>query len=93
MARVGDARVSTTDQDLTHQIAVLTSVNCRKIFAEKMTGTKKAGRQALNECLDYLREGDTWGVARIDCLSRSRRDLQNLVHDLAAQSIKLRASH
>ncbi|WP_227745777.1 recombinase family protein [Serratia odorifera] len=60
MALVGYARVSTTDQDLTHQIAVLTTVGCRKIFSEKMTGTSKEGRQALDECLDYLREGDTW---------------------------------
>lgn len=66
MALVGYARVSTTDQDLTHQIAVLTSAGCRKIFSEKMTGTTKEGRQALDDCLDYLREGDTLVITRID---------------------------
>ncbi len=55
MALVGYARVSTSAQDLTHQIAVLTATGCRKIFAEKMTGTKKEGRQALDECLEYIR--------------------------------------
>lgn len=92
MALVGYARVSTTDQDLTHQIAVLTATGCRKIFAEKITGTKKEGRQALDECLDYLREGDTLVITRIDRLSRSLRDLQNLVHELEGQNIKLRAT-
>lgn len=92
MALVGYARVSTTDQDLTHQIAVLTSAGCRKIFSEKMTGTRKEGRQALDDCLDYLREGDTLVVTRIDRLSRSLRDLQNLVHELEGQNIKLRAT-
>lgn len=92
MALVGYARVSTTDQDLTHQIDVLTSAGCRKIFCEKLSGTKKEGRYAFNECIDYLREGDTLVVTRIDRLSRSLRDLQNLVHDLENQKIKLRAT-
>nr|WP_255455443.1 recombinase family protein [Pantoea sp. BAV 3049] len=42
---MGYARVSTTDQDLTHQIAVLTAADCHKISPEKMTGTKKEGRR------------------------------------------------
>ncbi len=92
MEFVGYARVSTTDQDLTNQIAVLTNAGCRKIFAEKISGTKKEGRQAFDECLDYLREGDTLVVTRIDRLSRSLRDLQNLVHDLEGQKIKLKAT-
>ena len=92
MALVGYARVSTTDQDLIHQITVLTSAGCRKIFSEKMTGARKEGRQALDDCLDYLREGDTLVITRIDRLSRSLRDLQNLVHELEGQNIKLRAT-
>jgi DNA invertase Pin-like site-specific DNA recombinase len=39
-----------------------------------------------------LRDGDTLVVTRIDRLSRSLRDLQNLVHDLESQNIKLRAT-
>ncbi|EQC00800.1 site-specific DNA recombinase [Photorhabdus temperata subsp. temperata M1021] len=48
--------------------------------------------QARDDCLDYLREGDTLVVTRIDRLSRSLRDLQNLVHELEGQNIKLRAT-
>lgn len=43
MALVGYAHVSTTDQDLAHQIAVLTALGCQKLFSEKNTGTKKQG--------------------------------------------------
>lgn len=57
-------------------------------FREKY-GDKKAGRLALAGCLDYLREGDRLVDTRIDRLSRSLRDLQNLVHDLESQNIKL----
>ncbi|HEN3639367.1 TPA: recombinase family protein, partial [Yersinia enterocolitica] len=41
MALVGYARVSMTDQDLTHQVEVLTAAGCLKIFSEKISGTKK----------------------------------------------------
>nr|WP_228029126.1 recombinase family protein [Yersinia pseudotuberculosis] len=92
MELVGYARVSTTDQDLTHQVEVLTAAGCRKIFSEKISGTKKEGRQAFDECLDYMRDGDTLMVTRIDRLSRSLRDLQNLVYDLEQKNIKLRAT-
>ncbi|MFP7327539.1 recombinase family protein [Serratia marcescens] len=58
----------------------------------KESGAKKEGRQALEDCLDYLREGDTLVITRIDRLSRSLRDLQDLVHELEGQNIKLRAT-
>ena len=41
--------------------------------------------------MDYLREGDTLVVTRIDRLARSLRDLQNLVHDLKDEGIELKA--
>lgn len=92
MANVGYARVSTTDQDLSIQLEALQSANCKKIFSEKISGTQKKGREKLDECLNYLREGDTLIVTRVDRLSRSLRDLQNLVHDLQNQGIFLKAT-
>ncbi len=87
MALVGYARVSTTDQDLSIQLETLQSAGCKKIFSEKMSGTQKKGRTKLEACLDYLREGDTLIVTRVDRLSRSLRDLQNLVYELKDQNI------
>lgn len=92
MALVGYARVSTTDQDLSIQLETLKSAGCKKIFSEKMSGTQKKGRTKLEACLDYLREGDTLIVTRIDRLSRSLRDLQNLVYEMKDQGIYLKAT-
>lgn len=92
MSRVGYARVSSSDQDLTIQLQVLTSAGCKKIFSEKESGSKQTGRIQLDACLDYLREGDTLVITRIDRLSRSLRDLQNLVHDLKNKGINLEAT-
>lgn len=91
MAIVGYSRVSTTDQNLEIQQAALQLAGCKKIFAEKKSGTKHKGRTQLEACLDYLREGDTLMITRIDRLSRSLRDLQNLVHELEEKGIYLKA--
>jgi len=92
MSLVGYARVSTIDQDLSIQLDILKSAGCKKIFSEKKSGTQTKGRSKLETCLDYLREGDTLVVTRIDRLSRSLRDLQNLVYDLKEQKIYLKAT-
>ena len=92
MSLIGYARVSTTDQDLTIQHAALKSAGCKKIFSEKKSGTQQEGRTQLDACLDYLRESDTLIVTRIDRLSRSLRDLQNLAHDLKENGIHLKAT-
>ena len=90
MALVGYARVSTTDQNYELQIEALKKSGCKKIFSEKISGTT-IDRPELELCLDYLREGDTLLVTRIDRLARSLRDLQNLVYDLRKEGIELKA--
>lgn len=90
MALVGYARVSTTDQNYELQIEALKQAGCKKIFSEKISGTKRE-RPELELCLDYLREGDILMVTRIDRLARSLRDLQNLVHELKNDGIELKA--
>ncbi len=92
MSLVGYARVSTADQDLSIQLDILKSAGCKKIFSEKVSGAQKKGRTELNACLDYLRESDTLIVTRIDRLSRSLRDLQNLVFELKDQGVYFKAT-
>ena len=89
MALVGYVRVSSLDQDTTTQLERVTAANCKKVFAEKESGTSTKHRTALAECLDYLREGDTLVITKIDRLARSARDLHNLVHDLEQRRIGL----
>jgi len=92
MSLVGYARVSTTDQDLSIQLELLRAAGCKKVFSEKISGAQKKGRTKLEDCLEYLREDDTLIVTRIDRLSRSLRDLQNLVYELKDQGIYLKAT-
>ena len=91
MSLIGYARVSTIDQNYEIQVSALKESGCKKIFSEKKSGSSVKGRTKLEQCLDYLREGDTLVVTRIDRLARSLRDLQNLVHDLKDQGIELKA--
>ena len=86
---VGYARVSTLDQDHTTQTERLNGAGCEKIFSEKQSGTSKKNRIALAECLEYMREGDTLVITKIDRLARSARDLHNIVHELEITGINL----
>jgi DNA invertase Pin-like site-specific DNA recombinase len=42
--------------------------------------------------LDFLRTGDTLVVTRIDRLARSLKDLQDIVHELKARGVALKAT-
>jgi len=91
MDLVGYARVSSTDQNFTIQLDALKKAGCKKIFAEKKSATSKKDRKAFDECLDYIREGDTLVVTRVDRLTRSILDLQTLLHYLKEKGINLKA--
>jgi DNA invertase Pin-like site-specific DNA recombinase len=91
MSLIGYARVSIIDQDYDIQISALKKSGCKIIFSEKKSGTSVKDRTKLEQCLDYLREGDTLVVTRVDRLARSLRDLQDLVHDLKDEGIELKA--
>lgn len=92
MAIVGYARVSTSDQSLDLQAAALKSANCSEIFSEKVSGTSKKKRLKLDECLKYLRKGDTLIITRVDRLARSVHDLQAIILQLKEKSVDLRAT-
>ena len=92
MSLYGYARVSSTDQDLTIQREALRAAGCEVIRAETASGTRRDGRTELQTLLDFLRPGDTLVVTRIDRLARSLKDLQDLVHELKARGVTLRAT-
>ena len=54
---------------------------CDKVFREKRSGVD-AGRPEMKRCLDYLREGDTLLVTKIDRLARSTSDLYRIIAQL-----------
>src|SRR4029077_12305617 len=50
------------------------------------------GRTELQVLLDFLRAGDTLVVTRIDRLARSMKDLQDIVYELKAKGVALKAT-
>lgn len=92
MASYGYARVSSTDQNVAIQEEALRRAGCTVIRSEKVSGTSLDGRTELQTLLAFLRSGDTLVVTRIDRLARSLRDLQNLVADLKAKGVHLKAT-
>ena len=92
MALFGYARVSTSEQDLGIQQSALSAAGCQTIRSEKKSGAERGARTELQVLLDFLREGDTLVVTRIDRLARSMKDLQDIVHELKGRGIALKAT-
>ncbi|KKI17897.1 recombinase family protein [Sphingomonas sp. Ag1] len=89
---IGYARASTEDQDCAIQEAALRSAGCALVRAERKSGTTLEGREELTLCLEFLREGDTLMVTRIDRLARSVRDLEAIVDKVRERGAFLRAT-
>ena len=87
---VGYARVSTTDQDTGLQESALADAGCNKIFAERVSGTSTKERTQLAQALEYVREGDTFVVTRIDRLARSLKDLTHIIDQLDRKGVSFR---
>ena len=81
MARIGYARVSSLDQDLTAQLARLELEGCTIVRSEKVSGASRDGRLELATVLQFLRAGDELVVTRLDRLGRDTRDVLNLLHE------------
>ena len=88
MSKIGYARVSTRDQNLNSQIDTLNKYGCDRIFSEKVSG-KKYKRTELDKCLDYLREGDTLVITKLDRLGRTTKQLIELSQYLDEKNIDL----
>jgi DNA invertase Pin-like site-specific DNA recombinase len=86
MALVGYARVSSVGQSLDVQLDKLT--HCNKIFQEKKSGAS-GQRPRLKACLEYVREGDTLVVTRLDRLARSTMHLCNIADELQRKRVNL----
>ena len=71
---VGYARVSTQDQRPELQLDALAAVGCERVYTEKASGAQR-DRPELKAALDFVREGDTLVVWRMDRLARSIRQL------------------
>lgn len=72
--RIGYARVSTVQQDLTRQLTALEKVKCDLVFSDKASGATMKGRPQLAAALKALRPGDEFVIAEWDRATRSMWD-------------------
>ncbi|MFH9329719.1 recombinase family protein [Streptomyces althioticus] len=86
MALIGYARVSTDDQEAQMQIDALKAAGCSRIFVDKASG-KNTDRPELGKALDYMREGDSLCVWKLDRFARSLIDLVTTVDALRGRGI------
>ncbi|MGI3476810.1 recombinase family protein [Providencia stuartii] len=86
MAIVGYARVSTRGQSLDAQLNALH--DCDKVFKEIISGAKD-NRPELMALLDYVREGDTVKVTKLDRLARNTKHLLEISDHLEAKQVRL----
>ncbi len=88
MSRIGYARVSSTGQSLEVQLEKLNQAKCDRIYQEKRSG-RTADRPEFQSCMNYLREGDTLIITRLDRLARSVFHLAQLSKRFQSEGIDL----
>lgn len=86
----GYARCSTEDQNLDWQLDALERQGCERVFREKFTGTRR-DRPELTRMMDMLREGDTIVICELTRLSRSVKDLFELMEQIEKSGANIRS--
>jgi DNA invertase Pin-like site-specific DNA recombinase len=80
---LGYARVSKADdQDNAAQVKALRLAGCKRVFEEKASGGRW-DRPQLHNALEQLREGDVLVVWKLDRLSRSLKDLLQIMEKVS----------
>jgi DNA invertase Pin-like site-specific DNA recombinase len=87
---VGYGRTSTVDREAGKEAQErdLSAAGCDKLFIEQVSSVGK--RQQLDAVLDYVRDGDTLIVTKLDRLARSVPDLLTMVARLEGKNVALR---
>lgn len=63
-----------------------------RLREEKVSGTSRQGREELKTLLEFLRDGDTLVVTRLDRLARSMDDLSGIARELQEKGVALKAT-
>ncbi len=88
--KIGYARTSTLDQQAGFEVQLkqLIGVDCEKVFREQVSSVGQ--REQLDAALDFVREGDTLVVTKLDRLARSTAHLLQIVEALTAKGANLK---
>lgn len=89
---IGYARTSTLDQkaSIDAQARDLSAAGCGKLFTEQVSSVDVANREQLALALDFIREGDTLVVTKLDRLARSVAHLLTVMDTIKARGASLR---
>jgi DNA invertase Pin-like site-specific DNA recombinase len=87
---IGYAPTSTVDQvaGLEAQLCDLTAAGCKKLFSERVSSV--AHRDQLEAALEFVRDGDTLVVTKLDRLARSVADLAKITGRLEERGARLK---
>lgn len=87
--KIGYARVSTDDQDLTTQLQLLgeEGVRSRDIFRDHGISGAKSSRPGLDALLSYVEAGDLIVVTKLDRLGRSTAHVITMLQELRERGI------
>lgn len=88
---IGYARTSTLDQTagLEGQLRDLKAAGCEKVFEEQVSSVDVAAREKLADAIDYVREGDTLVVTKLDRLARSVPHLLDVLEQVMGKGAGL----
>lgn len=89
MGKIGYIRVSSQDQNLDRQLAIMEDLNIDKLFQEKASG-KDTKRPEFQKLLNYIREGDCVIVTSLDRLGRDYEDIKNTVAFMKQKKVALK---
>lgn len=88
---VGYARVSKREQNPAAQEAELRAAGASRVFVDHGESSRRADRPQWVACLDYLREGDTLLVRRLDRLGGTERIVIETLHDLDRRGVNIKS--
>jgi DNA invertase Pin-like site-specific DNA recombinase len=90
MRKIGYVRVSSVDQNQARQLKQLNEIGMDIIFQEKLSGATQE-RPELQKMMAALEEGDTIFVTDLTRITRSTRDLFELVDEIRNKKANLKS--
>lgn len=88
---VGYARVSRHDQDPAAQEAELRAAGAVRVFVDQGESSRVKDRPQWLACLDYLRDGDTLLVRRLDRIAGSEKMAIETINELHERGVNIKS--
>ena len=85
--RIGYVRVSTKEQNTARQEELMKSLGVDKVYIDRLSG-KNTDRSALQEMMNFVREGDSVIVESISRFARNTKDLLELTEQLNSKHVQ-----